>query len=305
MSSATLKKPRSRPTAVPRLNITLPPDLLNAIEYFGGDEAIAGVSVGAEELPISGEVHRGATDPMGEMLYANRLREWPLLSRDDEFRLFSRMNGLRREAETLRAALAAGRGDRGSIRRIRRRLQSARQVRNYIVSCNLRLLVSVAGAAVQRPGELDDLVSEGQLALIRAVELFDYTRGLRFSTYATWAIRNTLARSQQKNARYRHRFTVGLDAGGLDQPCDRSPEPEFSDAPPAPQVVQRLLRGLPDRERTVLELRFGLTKSGRELRFREIGEELGVSTERARQLVSRGLLKLQDLAQDAGVTLDE
>lgn len=305
MSSATLKKPRSGTAVVSRTDTALPADLQKAIEYIGGDEVLAGVSVGAEELPLSGDVRRGAADPSGELLYSNRLREWPLLTRDDEFRLFSRMNGLRREAERLRTTLVAGRGNSGIVRRIRRRLQSARQVRNYIVSCNLRLLVSVAGAAVQRPGELDDLVSEGQLALIRAVELFDYTRGLRFSTYATWAIRNTLARSQQKNARYRHRFTVGLEAGGLDQPCDRSPEPDFSDAPPVPQVVRRLLRGLPDRERIVLELRFGLTKSGREFRFREIGEELGVSTERARQLVSRGLLKLQDLAQDAGVTLDE
>ncbi|HTN00856.1 MAG TPA: sigma-70 family RNA polymerase sigma factor [Planctomycetaceae bacterium] len=305
MSSATLKNPRNRPAASGHHAAPLPPDLQSAIEFFGGDEPIAAVSVGAAELPLSDEAPRAAADPSGELLYSNRLREWPLLTRDDEFRLFSRMNGLRREAESLRKTLAAGRGNGGLVRRIRRRLQSARQVRNYIVSCNLRLLVSVAGAAVQRPGELDDLVSEGQLALIRAVELFDYTRGLRFSTYATWAIRNTLARSQQKNARYRHRFAIGLDSGGLDQPCDRSPEPEFSDVPPAPQVVQRLLRGLPDRERTVLELRFGLTKSGRELRFREIGEELGVSTERARQLVSRGLLKLQDLAQDAGVTLDE
>lgn len=304
MPSTTLKTPRSRPVAAPRRLPAVPPDLLTAIEYVGGEEAIASVSVAAEELPLSDDPQPGTTDASGELLYSNRLREWPLLTRDDEFRLFSRMNGLRREAESLRRTLAAGRGNSGLVRRIRRRLQSARQIRNYIVSCNLRLLVSVAGAAAQRPGELDELVSEGQLALIRAVELFDYTRGLRFSTYATWAIRNTLARCQQKSARYRQRFTVGLEGAGFDQPCPKSPEPEATDAAPAPQIVQRLLRGLPDRERTVLELRFGLTKAGKELRFREIGEELGVSTERARQLVSRGLLKLQDLAQDAGVTLD-
>lgn len=304
MSVATLKQSGKRRETVSSRVAALPSDLLQPIEFFGGDESPSLVSVHPEELPLNTEsVAETASSPT-EQLFANRLRDWPLLSRDDEFRLFSRMNGLRREAESLRKVLASSRGDNALVRRIRRRLQSARQIRNYIVSCNLRLLVSVAGAAAQRSGELDELTSEGQLALIRAVELFDYTRGLRFSTYATWAIRNTLARSQQKNARYRHRYALTLDGLGYDQPCPKSPEPEVSDTPPAPLIVQRLLRRLPERERTVLELRFGLTKTGKELRFREIGEELGVSTERARQLVSRGLLKLQDLALDAGVSID-
>ena len=204
----------------------------------------------------------------------------------------------------MRLELVDGPRDAAALRRIRRRLQASREIRNYIVSCNLRLLVSVAGAASQRPGDLDDLVSEGQLALIRAAELFDFTRGLRFSTYATWAIRNTMSRAQQKSSRQRKRYVTGLEADHLDRPDPILAGPDFDENRQQPQAVRKLMRSLPDRERTVLELRFGFGNTGKELRFREIGEELGVSTERARQLVSRGLLRLQDLAQDAGITLE-
>ena len=89
--------------------------------------------------------------------------------------------------------------------------RQALEVKNAIVRANLRLVVAIAKKYVGSQEGLFDLVSEGNMSLLRAVEKFDYTRGNKFSTYATWAIKKNYARAYNNRVRQEARFRTSLD----------------------------------------------------------------------------------------------
>ena len=98
---------------------------------------------------------------------------------------------------------------RGSTQRVLdEHLQEARRIRNHIVEANLRLLVAIAKKYADSLTPFDDLLSEGHLPLMRAVELFDVSRGFRFSTYATHSIRNHFNRWISNAQKHQRRFTT-------------------------------------------------------------------------------------------------
>jgi RNA polymerase primary sigma factor len=138
-----------------------------------------------------------AADPLRE--YLKRIGQVPELGAEQEVKLAKRIENSRKAGELL------ARGDRSLSTDARIDLEwtaeDGTRAKNYLLEANLRLVVSVAKRYTGRGMLFPDLIQEGNLGLIRAVEKFDYTKGYTFSTYATWWIRQAITRAMADQAR--------------------------------------------------------------------------------------------------------
>lgn len=283
----------------------------------------------------------------GMRMYLQEIGRVDLLSADEERRL------ARLVAEGIEAAekIDEGSGSEEERRQLLRQVSRGQRARHALTQANLRLVVSIAKRYTNRGVQLLDLIQEGNLGLMKAVEKFDYAKGFKFSTYATWWIRQAITRSIADQARtiripvhmvehlnrllrgrreflqeFRREPSVAELAERLHMPEDRvsellrwSQEPLSLDSPvgdgddadlgdfvaddvagPASQVealdletkIVELLDSLGEREREILQMRFGLGLD-RPRTLEEVGAELGVTRERIRQIEARTLARLR------------
>ncbi|MFL6249572.1 MAG: RNA polymerase sigma factor RpoD [Actinomycetes bacterium] len=300
-----------------------------------------------EELALKAPTN----DPV--RMYLKEIGKVPLLTAEQEVILAKAID--EGEAATAEIDKAADNGRKVSPTRLRELQRTERHgqlAKKKLIEANLRLVVSIAKRYVGRGMLFLDLIQEGNLGLIRAVEKFDYNKGFKFSTYATWWIRQAITRAIADQARtiripvhmvetinklIRIQRQLLQDLGREPTPEEIGREMEFSPeqvreslkVSPEPvsletpigeeedshlgdfiedsdavvpvdaasfillqEQLDSVLHTLSEREKKVIQLRFGLT-DGHPRTLEEVGREFGVTRERIRQIESKTLSKLR------------
>lgn len=251
------------------------------------------------------EVGRKARRPAGLPPYLASLYEIPLLTREQEQHLFRQYNYLKYKASKLRDQLDYERPKSSLMDEIEALHEKIVDLKNQIARCNLRLVVSIAKRHVKPDQNFFELVSDGNLSLLRAVEKFDFARGNKFSTYASWAIMKNFARTIPGEYRQRDRFRTSYDElFDLTQEQRSNPMIEESLQQDRVSKIERVLSRLDERERQIIVGRFGLDHSKEPQTLKEVGEELGVTKERIRQIEARALSKLRQAVQEEKIALE-
>lgn len=242
-------------------------------------------------------VQRLVKAPSGLPAYLASLYEVPLLTREQEAYHFRKLNYLKFRAARLRKSLDASQASRADVDALRDLLQQADDVKNLLIRSNLRLVVAIVRKFARTSQDFSEMVSEGNLSLMRAVEKFDFSRGFKFSTYATFAIRNNFSRSRAAEFSMRERYRTGTEeilqssrAAGLNELEQERMHEQRQ------EKVHRFLQFLSERERDILVGRFGLRNHTEPQTLEQMGVEQGVSKERIRQIEKRAMDKLRELA---------
>ena len=237
--------------------------------------------------------------PAGLPPYLESLYQLPLLTREEEGYYFRKMNYLKFKAEQLRKALDPQRPKAGVMHEIERLMQESLTVKNFLIRSNLRLVVSIAKKHMRPNANFFEMVSDGNMSLLRAIEKFDYSRGNKFSTYASWAIMKNFARSIPAEHTLQDRFKTGAEEVFQFSSDDRANQFQVEHENRAQHdIIMKILDQLEPREREILMLRFGLRPGAEPQTLEEVGHRFGVTKERARQLEARGLKKLRQIASD-------
>ena len=225
-----------------------------------------------------------------------RLCEAKLLTPEEEKSVFNRMNFLRFKANALKSKLETS--DPWTVRRIESLLKAADWYRDWIVKSNMRLVISIVKKFVNPQNGFDDLLSDGIVALIRAVDKFDVGLGFRFSTYATQVVRRNTYRSVMEKQKDRQRNLGSIQDNGLDISDDQKEssmsEHRWNDLR---SRLSLMLDHLDRREKFIIRARFSLGGHRRIQTLQRLADKLGVSKERIRQLEKRALDKLRGMTE--------
>ena len=281
-------------------------------------------------------------------LYLKEVSRVPLLSADEEVELAQRIE----RGRLAREELATVNVTPERRQELRQNIEDSWAARDHLITANSRLVISVAKKYMGRGVPFLDLIQEGNIGLIRATKKFDYRRGHKFSTYATWWIRQAVTRAIadqgrtirvpvhmgdqiNKLLRYQHQLTqkLGRDPSveelaqelnipvkkvenmiqvarrplSLETPTDDEEDSTLGDFiedddVPAPddsatynllkEHLQEILNDLPPREVRILQLRYGLLE-GQAYTLEEVGNKMGVTRERVRQIEAQALSHLR------------
>lgn len=223
------------------------------------------------------------------------LQEHAWLEAEQEAAWFRRMNYLKYRATQLRGKLSVESPCRQTIEQLESLLDEATQIRNRLTTVFLKLVIGIARRFANERFAMDELVSEGNAVLLRAVEMFDADRGFRFSTYATHAVRRAITRYVGRAAR-RHYTAASEQLDALEDDAHWS-LPHERRMWAAVETIDALLQRLQPREKDIVCARHGWGRDEPPQTLQAIANSMGVSRERVRQIEQRAMRKLQQLAE--------
>jgi RNA polymerase primary sigma factor len=271
------------------------------------DQPGIGEEIFAEPLALSAPSSQQAASTLKRTAVegvdqVGRLCEAKLLTPAQESLLFRRMNFLRHQAVVARGQLDPERPSRKAIAHVHCLIALADRHRDRIVEANTRLVFSIVKKFVNTSNSFDDLLSDGIVALMRAVEKFDFGRGFRFSTYATQVVRRGAYRQVMESQQERSKMQSGVEDLGLDV-SDEGRQSAISEHRwhELRGRLSVMLGDLDRRERFIIRARFSLGAHRRVHTLQALADRLGVSKERVRQLEQRAMEKLRGMAGEVGI----
>jgi RNA polymerase sigma factor (sigma-70 family) len=181
--------------------------------------------------------------------------------------------------------------------------RKAEQYRDQIAQTNLALVLAMAKRTRMNEVDFADLVSEGNMALLRSVDKFDVSRGFKFSTYACRAILKAFSRSGMKHSQYRQFFPTDFDPAleRSDHQRRRFDEHESDCADEVMRIVHANRAELSDVERQVISHRFALNREQHSspLTLEQVGQIVGLTKERVRQIQNKALSKIRRTLEES------
>ncbi|NLE38608.1 MAG: sigma-70 family RNA polymerase sigma factor [Pirellulaceae bacterium] len=283
--------------------VALPLDYMDN-EQFAQAKTEAAEKALLAPVPEGDQTARKTRLPSGLPSYLASLYQVPLLTREQEAHLFRKMNYLKYRASKLRNQLDLARPRAGLMDQIEKLYDQSVAVKNEIIRANLRLVVSIAKRHVGQRENFFELVSDGNISLIRAIEKFDFARGNKFSTYASWAIMKNFARTIPDEHRHRDRFRTSQSEMFATAEDVRTDQYEQESAHLQRQSqVERILDRLDEREHKIIVTRFGLDQGREPKTLKQVVAEMGVTKERIRQIEARALTKLRRAAEEEKIEI--
>ena len=291
----------------------------------------------------------GGRGPDPTRLYLNEIGQHDLLTAEDERRL----GKLIKEGQIAAQRLAEGNVPVSEKQALKRAAKAGSEAKDQMVEANLRLVVSLAKRYDGRDLQVQDLIQEGNIGLMRAADKYDYEKGFKFSTYATWWIRQAMTRAMADQSRNIRIPTHMMELVNRVQRAERELTSELKSFPSPEEVAKRCdmtvekvlelakfalpivsldsplgddgdggaygdiiaddkaeapadvaelnalkqsiiaeLSSLPERERQILSMRFGIGYS-HNLTLDEVAAQFGVTRERIRQIEQKTLARLR------------